>query len=84
VRKALEDADLQTSGIDEIILVGGSTRIPKIQDLVKKYFNDKVSGRIHIIQDGSIENALGTRIKVGIVIIGPGPQGPVVQKKFCH
>ncbi|XP_064649625.1 endoplasmic reticulum chaperone BiP-like [Lineus longissimus] len=45
VRKALEDADLQPSAIDEIILVGGSTRIPKIQDLVKKYFNDKEPNR---------------------------------------
>jgi molecular chaperone DnaK (HSP70) len=29
--------------IDEIVLVGGSTRIPKIQQLVKDYFNGKVS-----------------------------------------
>lgn len=38
VAKALKDADLSTSEIDEIILVGGSTRIPKIQEEVKKFF----------------------------------------------
>ena len=36
VRKALSDAKLKASDIDEVILVGGSTRIPYIQELVKK------------------------------------------------
>jgi molecular chaperone DnaK len=36
VRKALKDAKLKASDIDEVILVGGSTRIPYIQELVKK------------------------------------------------
>ena len=36
VRKALKDANLKASDIDEVILVGGSTRIPYIQELVKK------------------------------------------------
>ena len=36
VRKALKDANLKSSDIDEVILVGGSTRIPYIQELVKK------------------------------------------------
>jgi actin-related protein len=39
----LEDADIKKDEIDEIVLVGGSTRIPKIQQLVKDYFNGKVS-----------------------------------------
>jgi molecular chaperone DnaK len=38
VKKALEDAGLDTSEIDEVILVGGSTRIPVIQEEVKKFF----------------------------------------------
>ena len=42
VQKVLEDADLSKSEIDEIVLVGGSTRIPKIQQLVKEFFNGKV------------------------------------------
>lgn len=43
VQKVLEDADIKKYEIDEIVLVGGSTRIPKIQQLVKDYFNGKVS-----------------------------------------
>ncbi|CAF3543321.1 unnamed protein product, partial [Rotaria sp. Silwood2] len=41
VEKVLEDGDLKKSDIDEIILVGGSTRIPKIRQLLKEYFNGK-------------------------------------------
>ncbi len=37
-RKALQDAGLSASQIDEVVLVGGSTRIPKIQEAVKKFF----------------------------------------------
>ncbi|KAJ8446230.1 hypothetical protein Cgig2_016001 [Carnegiea gigantea] len=39
VKKAMEDAGLQKSQIEEIVLVGGSTRIPKVQQLLKEYFN---------------------------------------------
>jgi molecular chaperone DnaK len=38
-RQALSDAQLQVSQIDEVILVGGSTRTPKVQQLVKEFFN---------------------------------------------
>ena len=37
-RKALRDAGLQTSDIDEVLLVGGSTRIPAVQAIVEKFF----------------------------------------------
>jgi molecular chaperone DnaK len=37
-RKALEDAGLKTSDINEVLLVGGSTRIPAIQQIVEKFF----------------------------------------------
>ena len=43
VKKALEDAGLSTSEVDEIILVGGSTRIPIIQEEVEKFFGKKPS-----------------------------------------
>ncbi len=39
VRKALEDAKLNPSEIDEVILVGGMTRMPKVQEVVKGFFN---------------------------------------------
>jgi molecular chaperone DnaK len=38
MEKALKDAGLTTDDIDEVILVGGSTRIPKIQEIVEKFF----------------------------------------------
>ncbi|KAJ4785149.1 heat shock protein 70 [Rhynchospora pubera] len=41
VKQAMEDAGLQTNQIDEIVLVGGSTRIPKIQQLLKDFFDGK-------------------------------------------
>lgn len=40
-QEALNDAGLKTSDIDEIILVGGSTRIPRIQEAVEKFFGKK-------------------------------------------
>lgn len=41
VKKAMEDAGMKKSQIDEIVLVGGSTRIPKVQELLKDYFDGK-------------------------------------------
>ncbi|XVF06012.1 hypothetical protein REPUB_Repub06bG0011400 [Reevesia pubescens] len=41
VKKALEDANLKKSDITEIVLVGGSTRIPKVQQLLKELFDGK-------------------------------------------
>jgi molecular chaperone DnaK len=42
-RKALSDAGMTASDIDEVILVGGSTRIPAIQEVVEKFFGKKPS-----------------------------------------
>jgi len=39
--QALKDAGMNTSEINEVILVGGSTRIPKVQEIVEKFFNKK-------------------------------------------
>ncbi len=39
VLQAMEDAKLSPSEIDEVVLVGGSTRVPKVQEMVKKIFN---------------------------------------------
>jgi heat shock protein 1/8 len=41
VEKVLKDSDIPKNKIDEIVLVGGSTRIPKIQELLSEYFNGK-------------------------------------------
>ena len=39
--KVLEDAKLKKFQIDEVVMVGGSTRIPKIQQIVQDYFEGK-------------------------------------------
>merc|ERR1712194_300737 len=41
VKKVMEDASFKKSMLDEIVMVGGSTRIPKVQQLIKDYFNGK-------------------------------------------
>mmetsp|Transcript_26716 Transcript_26716/g.85782 ORF Transcript_26716/g.85782 Transcript_26716/m.85782 type:complete len:397 (-) Transcript_26716:81-1271(-) len=41
VKKAMEDAGFKKTEIDEVVLVGGSTRIPKVQQLIKDYFDGK-------------------------------------------
>jgi len=41
VGRVLEDADMAKNEIDEIVLVGGSTRIPKVQQLLTEFFNGK-------------------------------------------
>ena len=45
VQKVLEDADMSKSEVDEIVLVGGSTRIPKVQSLLKDFFDGKEPSR---------------------------------------
>ena len=41
VQQVLDDAGMKKTDIDEVVLVGGSTRIPKIQQLIKDFFNGK-------------------------------------------
>jgi len=41
VEKVLEDASIKKSQVDELVLVGGSTRIPKVQQLLQDFFNGK-------------------------------------------
>jgi len=41
VDKVLKDSKIDKRSIDEVVLVGGSTRIPKVQQLIKSYFNGK-------------------------------------------
>ena len=41
VKSVLKDAKVDKKAIDEVVLVGGSTRIPKVQELIKGFFNGK-------------------------------------------
>ncbi len=63
VKKALDDAGLSTSEIDEIILVGGSTRIPIIQEEVEKFFGKKPSKGVN--PDEVV--AIGAAIQGGVL-----------------
>jgi len=45
VKQVLEDAGMKKNQIDEVVLVGGSTRIPKVQQLIKDFFNGKEPNR---------------------------------------
>ena len=62
-KQALQDAKLQTTNIDEIILVGGSTRIPKIQEEVEKFFGKKASKGVN--PDEVV--AIGAAIQGGVL-----------------
>ena len=59
----MKDAGLSVSDIDEVILVGGSTRIPKIQEEVEKFFNKKPSKGVN--PDEVV--ALGAAIQGGVL-----------------
>merc|ERR1712005_46234 len=41
VQKVMEDSEMKKNQIDEVVMVGGSTRIPKVQTLIKDFFNGK-------------------------------------------
>ena len=45
VEKVLQDSSMSKSQIDEIVLVGGSTRIPKVQAMIQAYFNNKTPNK---------------------------------------
>ncbi|RYU82117.1 molecular chaperone DnaK [Hymenobacter persicinus] len=62
-KKALQDAGLSTSDIDEVILVGGSTRIPRIQEEVEKFFGKKPSKGVN--PDEVV--AIGAAIQGGVL-----------------
>ena len=62
-KKALSDASMKPSDIDEIILVGGSTRIPAIQEVVEKFFGKKPSKGVN--PDEVV--AVGAAIQAGVL-----------------
>jgi len=64
VQQVLDDAGMKKSDIDEVVLVGGSTRIPKIQQLIKDFFNGKEPNR-GINPDEAV--AYGAAVQGGIL-----------------
>merc|ERR1712050_10530 len=70
VKQVMEDSGLKKNQIDEIVLVGGSTRIPKVQQLIKDFFNGKEPNR-GINPDEVV--AYGAAVQAGI-LSGEGGQ----------
>ena len=62
-RKALEDAHLSASQIDEVLLVGGSSRIPKVQEIVKEFFGKEPNKSVN--PDEVV--AIGAAIQGGVL-----------------
>ena len=62
-RKALEDARLSASQIDEVLLVGGSSRIPKVQEIVKEFFGKEPNKSVN--PDEVV--AIGAAIQGGVL-----------------
>merc|ERR1712048_925642 len=74
VQTVMKDSGLKKNEIDEIVLVGGSTRIPKIQSLVKEFFNGKEPSR-GINPDEAV--AYGAAVQGG-VLSGEEDTGEIV------
>jgi len=64
VKQVMEDSSLKKTQVDEVVLVGGSTRIPKIQQLIKDFFNGKEPNR-GINPDEAV--AYGAAVQAGIL-----------------
>ncbi|MEK7367826.1 MAG: molecular chaperone DnaK, partial [candidate division NC10 bacterium] len=64
VRKALEDAGLKPSQIDEVVLVGGQTRMPKVQEVVREVFGKEPHKGVN--PDEVV--AVGAAIQAGIMV----------------
>lgn len=64
VQQVLDDSGISKDKIDEIVLVGGSTRIPKVQELLKEFFNGKEPNR-SINPDEAV--AYGAAVQGGIL-----------------
>src|SRR4030095_10840047 len=63
VKKCLEDANKKPSQIDEVVLVGGTTRIPRIQEEVKKFFGKEPHKGVN--PDEVV--ALGAAVQAGVL-----------------
>ncbi|MDX6305968.1 MAG: molecular chaperone DnaK, partial [Blastocatellia bacterium] len=63
LQQALKDAQLDSSKIDEVVLVGGSTRIPKVQEIVKSFFNKEPNKSVN--PDEVV--AIGAAVQAGVL-----------------
>merc|ERR1712106_944131 len=75
VKQVLEDSGLKKNQIDEVVLVGGSTRIPKVQQLMRDFFNGKEPNR-GINPDEAV--AYGAAVQAGILSGDKGAEDVVL------
>jgi len=78
VEQVLKDANLKKEDVDEVVLVGGSTRIPKVQQLLKEYFGKEPSKGIN--PDEAV--AYGAAVQGGI-LSGDEDLGDIVLVDVC-
>ncbi|KAI1066005.1 ATPase with role in protein import into the ER [Fusarium irregulare] len=74
VEQVLKDAKMKKSDVDDIVLVGGSTRIPKVQQLIEDFFNKKASKGIN--PDEAV--AFGAAVQAGVLSGEEGTSGVVL------
>jgi len=77
-RKALEDAKLKAEDIDEVILVGGQTRMPKVQEIAKRIFGKEANKGVNpdeVVAIGAAIQAgiLGGEVKKDILLLDVTP-----------
>ncbi|KAJ7497078.1 heat shock protein 70 family [Mycena latifolia] len=78
VQRVLKDANVKKEQVDEIVLVGGSTRIPKVQQLLKEYFGKELSKGINPDEAVAYGAAVQGGVLSGNQCSGDEPCGPVV------
>ncbi|RMJ14817.1 78 kDa glucose-regulated protein [Fusarium euwallaceae] len=75
VEQVLKDAKLKKTDVDDIVLVGGSTRIPKVQQLIEEYFGGKKASK-GINPDEAV--AFGAAVQAGVLSGEEGTSGVVL------
>jgi molecular chaperone DnaK len=89
-RKAVADAKLTVGDIDEVILVGGSTRIPKVQDLVKDFFKREPNRSVNpdevVAVGAAIQGGVLSGDVQGVVLLDVTPLslGIEIMGNICH
>ena len=63
----LKDSGLSKTDIDEVVLVGGSTRIPKVQQLLTSFFNGKELNR-KINPDEAVAYGAAVQVCIGVCV----------------